>query len=101
MPLLADTDAEREALQSTAYPVGQTFCQKHGLMSVRGNCPTVPHCLSVRERGCATRAVTRALCLEGPCASVTPRRLKVFLKKESGGVVATGTAVSTGGTAKY
>lgn len=33
MPLLADTDAEREALQSTAYPVGQTFCQKHGLMS--------------------------------------------------------------------
>uniref|UniRef100_A0A8C9DML2 Uncharacterized protein n=1 Tax=Prolemur simus TaxID=1328070 RepID=A0A8C9DML2_PROSS len=25
-------DAEREALQSTAYPEVQTFCQKHGLM---------------------------------------------------------------------
>lgn len=67
---------------------------------VRGNCPTVPHCRSVRERGCATRAVTLALCLEGPCASVTPRRLKVLLKKESGGVVATGTVVSTGGVAQ-
>ena len=46
-------------------------------------------------------AITRALCLEEPCASVTPWRLKVLLKKESGGVVATGTAVSTGGVAKY
>uniref|UniRef100_A0A8C7ESG3 Uncharacterized protein n=1 Tax=Neovison vison TaxID=452646 RepID=A0A8C7ESG3_NEOVI len=25
-------DAEREALQSTAFPEVQTFCQKHGLM---------------------------------------------------------------------
>ena len=32
MPFLADMDAEREALQSTAYPEVQTFCQKHGLM---------------------------------------------------------------------
>ncbi|KAJ8784149.1 hypothetical protein J1605_008479 [Eschrichtius robustus] len=30
---VSDTDAEREALQSTAYPVVQTLCQKHGLMS--------------------------------------------------------------------
>ncbi|XP_074240537.1 NACHT domain- and WD repeat-containing protein 1 isoform X3 [Saimiri boliviensis] len=28
----SDMDAEREALQSTAYPEVQTFCQKHGLM---------------------------------------------------------------------
>ncbi|XP_045845669.1 NACHT domain- and WD repeat-containing protein 1 isoform X1 [Meles meles] len=27
-----DMDAEREALQSTAFPEVQTFCQKHGLM---------------------------------------------------------------------
>ncbi|XP_053766989.1 NACHT domain- and WD repeat-containing protein 1 isoform X4 [Desmodus rotundus] len=29
---VSDMDAEREALQSTAYPEVQTFCQKHGLM---------------------------------------------------------------------
>lgn len=32
MLFLADMDAEREALQSTAFPEVQTFCQKHGLM---------------------------------------------------------------------
>lgn len=32
MTFLADMDAEREALQSTAYPEVQNFCQKHGLM---------------------------------------------------------------------
>lgn len=31
-PSLADMDAERETLQSTACPEVQTFCQKHGLM---------------------------------------------------------------------
>nr|KAF6283292.1 NACHT and WD repeat domain containing 1 [Pipistrellus kuhlii] len=29
---VSDMDAEREALQTTAYPEVQTFCQKHGLM---------------------------------------------------------------------
>ncbi|KAM7140727.1 NACHT domain- and WD repeat-containing protein 1 isoform 3-T3 [Molossus nigricans] len=29
---VSDMDAEREALQSTAYPEVQSFCQKHGLM---------------------------------------------------------------------
>ncbi|XP_045709212.1 NACHT domain- and WD repeat-containing protein 1 isoform X1 [Phyllostomus hastatus] len=29
---VSDMDVEREALQSTAYPEVQTFCQKHGLM---------------------------------------------------------------------
>ncbi|XP_074194074.1 NACHT domain- and WD repeat-containing protein 1 isoform X5 [Rhinolophus sinicus] len=29
---VSDMDAEREALQSTAYPEVQNFCQKHGLM---------------------------------------------------------------------
>ncbi|KAB1259118.1 Paired amphipathic helix protein Sin3b [Camelus dromedarius] len=29
---VSDMDAEREALQSSAYPEVQTFCQKHGLM---------------------------------------------------------------------
>lgn len=44
---LADMDAEREALQSTAFPEVQTFCQKHGLMfeviaSSLPRCPPLP-----------------------------------------------------------
>lgn len=35
----ADMDAEREALQSAAYPEVQTFCQKHGLMFEVSTCP--------------------------------------------------------------
>ena len=57
MPFLADMDTEREALQSTAYPEVQTFCQKHGLMFEVTAAPP----LTVS----ATRAGIRAPCSEG------------------------------------
>ena len=57
MPFLADMDTEREALQSTAYPEVQTFCQKHGLMFEVTAAPP----LTVS----ATQAGIRAPCSEG------------------------------------
>ena len=91
MPFLADMDAEREALQSTAYPEVQTFCQKHGLMfEVTAHPPP----LTVS----ATRAVIRAPCSEGFHPRITDESP---LKKAGGEVVAMGTAVYPGGVAKY
>ena len=89
VPFLADMDAEREALQSTAYPEVQTFCQKHGLMfEVTAHPP-----LTVS----ATWAVTRAPCSEGLHTWITDESP---LKKAGGEVVATGMAVNLGGVAK-
>ncbi|KAF5913734.1 hypothetical protein HPG69_017510 [Diceros bicornis minor] len=51
-------DAEREALQSTAYPEVQTFCQKHGLMF-----EVVDLRWGVRNTE-ATEHMTMELCLE-------------------------------------
>ncbi|KAM7140726.1 NACHT domain- and WD repeat-containing protein 1 isoform 2-T2 [Molossus nigricans] len=51
---VSDMDAEREALQSTAYPEVQSFCQKHGLMfeallgDQYGPCP-VPTLIEEKE----------------------------------------------------
>nr|XP_019592586.1 PREDICTED: NACHT domain- and WD repeat-containing protein 1 isoform X2 [Rhinolophus sinicus] len=51
---VSDMDAEREALQSTAYPEVQNFCQKHGLMfeallgDQYGPCP-VPTLIEEKE----------------------------------------------------
>ena len=91
MPFLADMDAEREALQSTAYPEVQTFCQKHGLMfEVTTHHPP----LTVS----ATRAGIRAPCSEGLHTRTTDESP---LKKAGGEVVAMGTAVNPGGVPKY
>ncbi|KAF4014393.1 hypothetical protein G4228_006313 [Cervus hanglu yarkandensis] len=51
-------DAEREALQSTAYPEVQTFCQKHGLMF-----EVVDLRWGIRDTE-ATDLMTTELCLE-------------------------------------
>ena len=90
MPFLADMDAEREALQSTAYPEVQTFCQKHGLMFE----VIAPRPLTVS----ATRAGIRAPCSEGLHTRTTDESP---LKKAGGEVVAMGTAVNPGGVPKY
>uniref|UniRef100_A0ABI7YE69 NACHT and WD repeat domain containing 1 n=1 Tax=Felis catus TaxID=9685 RepID=A0ABI7YE69_FELCA len=58
MTFLADMDAEREALQSTAYPEVQNFCQKHGLMF-----EVVDLRWGVRNTE-ATEHMTTELCLE-------------------------------------
>lgn len=50
MPFLADMDAEREALQSTAYPEVQTFCQKHGLMFEVITCPLLTASVSTARK---------------------------------------------------
>ncbi|VFV45216.1 low quality protein: nacht and wd [Lynx pardinus] len=55
---LADMDAEREALQSTAYPKVQNFCQKHGLMF-----EVVDLRWGIRNTE-ATEHMTTELCLE-------------------------------------
>ena len=83
-------DAEREALQSTAYPEVQTFCQKHGLMFE----VIAPRPLTVS----ATRAGIRAPCSEGLHTRTTDESP---LKKAGGEVVAMGTAVNPGGVPKY
>uniref|UniRef100_A0A8C6ARQ6 Uncharacterized protein n=1 Tax=Monodon monoceros TaxID=40151 RepID=A0A8C6ARQ6_MONMO len=49
---------KREALQSTAYPVVQTFCQKHGLMA-----EVVDLRWGIRNTE-ATNHMTTELCLE-------------------------------------
>lgn len=68
MLFLADMDAEREALQTTAYPEVQTFCQKHGLMfEVIIPCPcSLPQfpLPGKRKPGCATWAVPAGLCAQ-------------------------------------
>uniref|UniRef100_A0A8C0ZPM1 NACHT and WD repeat domain-containing protein 2-like protein n=1 Tax=Castor canadensis TaxID=51338 RepID=A0A8C0ZPM1_CASCN len=51
-------DAEREALQSSAYPEVQSFCQKHGLMF-----EVVDLRWGVRSSE-ATEHMTKELCLE-------------------------------------
>ncbi|OWK12295.1 NWD1, partial [Cervus elaphus hippelaphus] len=55
---VSDMDAEREALQSTAYPEVQTFCQKHGLMF-----EVVDLRWGIRDTE-ATDLMTTELCLE-------------------------------------
>ncbi|XP_032447437.1 NACHT domain- and WD repeat-containing protein 1 isoform X2 [Lynx canadensis] len=55
---LPDMDAEREALQSTAYPKVQNFCQKHGLMF-----EVVDLRWGIRNTE-ATEHMTTELCLE-------------------------------------
>ena len=76
MMFLADMDAEREALQSTAFPEVQTFCQKHGLMFevIASSLPWCPLSLKLGNKGVPPTLSHETLCSERLPAGHAPQR---------------------------